>query len=58
MKIVWIAAGALCVLFALAQVLQLMGLIGTKSFSLVGVILVVLGFALGAGCFKKAFSEK
>ena len=56
MKIVWIILGLLCFAFAIAQFLQAMGLIGTKSFSIAGVALILLGVALGAGCFKKAFT--
>lgn len=56
MKAVWIIFGILCIVFAVAQVLQAAGLIGTKTFSLPGVAFIVLGFALGAGCFKKAFA--
>lgn len=56
MKAVWIVFGILCFVFAVAQVLQAAGLIGTKSFSLPGAALILLGFALSAGCFKKAFA--
>jgi uncharacterized integral membrane protein len=55
MKIIWIIGGVLCLFFAVAQILQLAGLIGTKTFTIPGVIFVVLGIALSAGCFKKAF---
>jgi len=54
MKTVWIIGGVLCIFFGIAQLLQLLGLIGTKAFSLPGVAFVILGFALGAACFKKA----
>ena len=56
MKAVWIAFGILCFAFAVGQVLQAAGLIGTKTFSLPGAALILLGFALSAGCFKKAFA--
>lgn len=57
MKSIWIVLGVLLVLFGLAQVLQFAGLIGTKQASLPGIVFIVLGFALGAGCFKKAFAS-
>lgn len=56
MKAVWIIVGLLCFAFAIAQLMQAMGLIGTKSFSIAGVALILLGIALGAACIKKAFT--
>ena len=55
MKAVWIVFGILCFVFAVAQILQAAGLIGTKTLSLPGIAFIILGFALSAGCFKKAF---
>ena len=54
MKILWIVLGVLCILFGAAQALQFMGLIGTKTASLPGAAFILLGFVLGAACFKKA----
>lgn len=53
-KIAFITLGVILLLFGIAQTLQLIGLIGTKTFSFAGVGLAILGLALGAGCFKKA----
>jgi hypothetical protein len=57
-KVALSVLGGLLILFGIAQVLQLAGLIGTKTFSLPGVAFAVLGLALGTGCFKKAFAKK
>jgi len=56
-KVVLTVLGVLLVLFGLAQGLQLAGLIGTKTFSLPGLAFTLLGLALGAACFKKAFQK-
>ena len=56
-KIILIILGILLIFFGIAQVLQLMGLIGTKTFSMPGIAFAVLGFALGAACFKKVFKN-
>ena len=55
MKIVLIIVGVLAALYCLAQVLQLLGIIGA-GFSLPGVGLAVLSGAVALICFKKAFS--
>ncbi|MCL1887662.1 MAG: hypothetical protein FWF96_02170 [Kiritimatiellaeota bacterium] len=52
-KIIFFILGILLCLFGFAQVLQLAGLIGTKMFTISGVGFAILGFALGAACFKK-----
>ena len=54
-KLAFTILGILLVLFGIAQGLQLLGLIGTKTFSLPGIAFTILGLALGAACFKKAF---
>jgi uncharacterized integral membrane protein len=54
-RIILVVLGVLLTLFGIAQALQLAGLIGTRTFSIAGVGLALLGFALGAVCFKKAF---
>lgn len=53
-KITLMVLGILLGIFGIAQGLQLMGIIGTKDFSIAGVAFTILGFALAAGCFKKA----
>jgi len=58
MKITMIILGVLCGLFGLAQGLQLIGLIGTKTASIPGVGLTILGLAGAAVCFKKAFKRE
>ena len=55
MKYVLIFFGVLTGLFAVAQFLQLLGLIGV-GFSVDGVGLTLLGVALAATCFKNAFA--
>ncbi len=55
MKTLFIILGALAGLFTIAQVLQLMGIIG-GGFSLPGIGFVLLGAAAAFACFKKAFS--
>jgi hypothetical protein len=57
-KIVFAILGILLILFGIAQGLQLMGLIGTKTFSLAGIAFTILGFALGAACFKKCLKSE
>jgi hypothetical protein len=53
MKIVFIILGVLLGLFAVAQLLQLLGLFGAGP-SLPGVAFTLLGGALSFACFKKA----
>lgn len=53
-KIGLIVLGVLLVGFGVAQVLQLMGLIGAKSFSIPGVSFAILGLVFGFVCFQKA----
>jgi len=53
-KAAFIILGILLCLFGFAQVLQLLGLIGTKTFSLAGIAAALIGFTLGAICFKQA----
>lgn len=55
MKIGFIFLGVITGLFAIAQFLQLLGLIGA-GFSLAGVAFTLLGGVASATCFKKAFA--
>ena len=55
MKIVCIIGGVLFGLFAVAQLLQLLGLIGI-GFSLGGIAFTIIGGLLSFLCFKKAFA--
>ena len=57
-KIILTVLGVLLGVFGIAQALQLMGLIGTKQFSIAGVAFTILGLALAASCFKKAFKTQ
>jgi len=54
MKIGFILLGVLTGLFAIAQFLQLLGLIGV-GFSIAGIVFTLLGGVASAACFKKAF---
>ena len=54
-KLTLVVLGILLGIFGIAQGLQLMGAVGTKDFSIAGVAFTILGLALAAGCFKKAF---
>jgi len=57
MKALLITAGPLAALFTLAQLLQLLGLIGV-GFSIPGIGLTALGLAITVACFKKAFQDQ
>jgi len=57
-KTLLIVLGILLGAFGFAQVLQLIGLIGTKRLSIPGAALALLGFALSAACFQKVFASK
>lgn len=56
-KLFFTILGLLCGLFGVAQILQMMGLIGTKQFHIAGVALTALGFALSLKCFQKVFNN-
>ena len=56
MIIGFILLGVLTGLFAIAQFLQLLGLIGV-GFSPAGVAFTLLGGVASAACFKKAFAR-
>ena len=55
MKTGYIIGGVLCGLFGVAQLLQLLGLIGV-GFSIAGIGLTILGGVGSFLCFKKAFA--
>lgn len=55
MKIVLMIIGVLAGLFAVAQFLQLLGVIGI-GFSLPGIAFTILGGAISFACFRKALS--
>ncbi len=57
-KAIFIVVGILLALFGIAHVLQLLGILGTKSFSIAGVSAVILGLALSTACFKKALKQE
>ena len=54
----FIIGGLLLCVFGFAQGLQILGLFGSKTFSIAGLALTVLGLALGLACFQKAFRSK
>ena len=55
MKVGYIIGGVLLGLFALAQLLQLLGLFGV-GFSLPGIGFTILGGVFSYICFEKAFA--
>ena len=55
MKALNIIGGVLFALFGIAQLLQLLGLIGV-GFSIARVGFTILGFVLSFLCFKRAFA--
>ena len=56
MKVLYVVLGILAGAFAVAQLLQLLGLIGV-GFSFVGVVLTVAGGLASLICFRKALSK-
>jgi len=56
MKFLFITLGVLAALFSVAQILQLLGIIGVGP-NIAGVALTAAGVAISLGCFKKAFKE-
>ena len=52
-----IVIGVCAGLFGLAQLLQLLGIIGI-GFSIFGIVITAASFAVSAVCFKNAFSPK
>ena len=56
MKIAYIIGGVLLALFAVAQLLQLLGIIGI-GFSIAGIGFTIIGGVLSFLCFKKAFAR-
>ena len=56
MNIGWLVAAVLTGIFAIAQILQLLGVIGI-GFSIAGAGITAGAIALSAVCFKKAFSK-
>jgi uncharacterized membrane protein YuzA (DUF378 family) len=56
MKVVMIILGVLAGLFGVAQLLQLLGVFGA-GFTIPGIAFTVLGFAVSAACFQKAFAQ-
>jgi hypothetical protein len=57
MKILFITLGVFAALFSIAQILQLLGIIGVGP-NIAGVALTAVGLALSLGCFQKAFKTK
>ena len=57
MRFLFITLGVLAALFSVAQILQLLGIIGVGP-NIAGVALTAAGVAISLGCFKKAFKEK
>ena len=57
MKIVLILFGTLATVFGIAQLLQLLGFFGV-GFSIPGIGLTALGFAVALICFKKALGPR
>lgn len=57
-KVGLIVLGVLLGLFGFAQVLQLAGVIGTKTFSMAGVVGAVAGLGFSYVCLQKAFEKK
>lgn len=56
MKIGWLIGGVLTGLFAFAQFLQLLGIIGV-GFSIAGIGITAGAIALSAVCFRNAFPK-
>ena len=54
MKLIWFIGGLLGLAFATGHVLQAAGVIGTKTFSPIGVLAIILGLAIAISCFKRA----